>query len=426
MDSTPPNNSPKYFDIGFNMVDPMYQGIYNGKQKHKPDLLNVLKRCHDTHVYKLLTTGSSIKESKENIKIIKSILNTDTIGDKIALYYTIGVHPCCGNELVIPYSNSTIDNPSNDTENDSIDLSNIQVKRFIQSKFIELYNLISEQLINDEKHFKSVGEIGLDYDRFHYCNEDIQKFVFEQQLKITCLLSSGNSPHKDLPLFLHMRNCCDDFVKILNKFINGFVDYSDELDFQQIIYTKDNNCNAIIDQKSGKLYYKFNPAKKLVVHSFTGSATDLKKLFDLNIDNLYIGLNGCSLKNQDILDLLSPADNGNKTQEKNILPLDKILLETDAPWCAIRKTHPSWDLLSPMMNDFPNECYPDLNNWYRSVKPDKPDKLSDEERKTTMTKPRNEPCTMGQVVKVVSEAKKLPFNQVMQRIWQNTCDFYGV
>ena len=53
-----------------------------------------------------------------------------------------------------------------------------------------------------------------------------------------------------------------------------------------------------------------------VVHSFDGSIEELKDLLDLN---LFIGLNGCSLRTDNNLEVVRH------------LPLERILLETDAP-----------------------------------------------------------------------------------------------
>ena len=50
-----------------------------------------------------------------------------------------------------------------------------------------------------------------------------------------------------------------------------------------------------------------------VVHSFTGSLTELKSILDMG---LYIGVNGCSLKTK---------ENINVVKE---IPLDKIMLES--------------------------------------------------------------------------------------------------
>lgn len=89
-------------------------------------------------------------------------------------------------------------------------------------------------------------------------------------------------------MYLHSRNCAEDFVKILklnrDKFSSG------------------------------------------VVHSYTGSEKELCELLEMD---LYIGINGCSLKTEENLEIVKK------------IPIDKIMFETDSPYCDIRKTHAS-------------------------------------------------------------------------------------
>lgn len=64
-----------------------------------------------------------------------------------------------------------------------------------------------------------------------------------------------------------------------------------------------------------------------VVHSFTGSWSEAEEI--LLIPRLSIGVNGCSLKTEENLEVVRQ------------LPLDRLVLETDAPWCGITTTHAS-------------------------------------------------------------------------------------
>ena len=116
----------------------------------------------------------------------------------------------------------------------------------------------------------AIGEIGLDY---FYDNSprDIQQKVFEEQLQLAV--------DYDLPVSFHVRNAFDDFWPIFNNF----------------------------------------PGVKGVLHSFTDNKINAYK----GIENgLLVGINGISTFTKD----------PQQIELYRNLPLEKIILETDAPF----------------------------------------------------------------------------------------------
>lgn len=138
----------------------------------------------------------------------------------------------------------------------------------------------------------------------HFCEPDVQKKYFEKQLEL--------ADKFDLPLFLHCRNAHDDFIKILE-------------------------ANKKKIRRGG------------VVHTFDGTLAQAKKLIAMGF---YIGLNGCSLKTDANLEVVKG------------LPNDKIMLETDAPWCEIRPTHAS---AKHLVTKFETLKKKDKKKWHKEA-----------------------------------------------------------
>ncbi len=92
-----------------------------------------------------------------------------------------------------------------------------------------------------------------------------------------------------------------------------------------------------------------------VVHSFTEDENVLNQYIGLD---LFIGVNGCSLKTKENCEVVKK------------IPLDRIMIETDAPYCDIRNTHASFKF---------------VKTTFDRVKKEKM-------KKGLICKDRNEPC----------------------------------
>ena len=117
----------------------------------------------------------------------------------------------------------------------------------------------------------AIGEVGLDY---HYLSEvDNPEYVISEQKKLFAEMIELAEKY-DLPMIFHVREAFDDFFEIIDR----------------------------------------HPTLRGVVHSFTDNKKNLKKCLERGF---YIGVNGLATYST----LPLP-------------PLDKILLETDAPFLA--------------------------------------------------------------------------------------------
>src|SRR5690606_33923150 len=124
-----------------------------------------------------------------------------------------------------------------------------------------------------------------------------------------------------------------------------------------------------------------------VVHSFTGTYDEMKELVDLGF---YIGVNGCSLKTDENLEVVRE------------IPNDRLLLETDAPWCEIRRTHASYKFIDTHFESKKKEKY----------------------SKNHLVNGRNEPCKMVQVLEVVAKLKEMNAKDLSDIVYENTMKLF--
>lgn len=293
----------KFIDIGANLTDSMYQGIYGGTQKHPEDLKHVLTRARNIGVEKIIVTVGS----KDDLPRAQQI-----IADDSTLSMTVGIHPTRCNEFeAFPEGPEAF-------------------MKFISTAI-------------ESNRVSAIGELGLDYDRLHFCAKDVQKKYFEQQLDL--------AEKFRLPLFLHCRAAHEDMLEILNR-----------------------NCSKITGGG--------------VVHTFDGSLEQAQQFIELGF---CIGLNGCSLKTEDNLTVAAK------------IPDDKILLETDAPWCEIRPSHAGFKF---------------VKTKFEAVK--KKEKWTENQ----MVGGRCEPAQIIQVAEVLAGIKQQAVETLAQKYHENTLNLF--
>ncbi|OQU98991.1 hypothetical protein CLAIMM_04698 isoform 1 [Cladophialophora immunda] len=191
------------------------------------------------------------------------------------------------------------------------------------------------------------GEIGLDYFYLDRAAKGVQRRAFVEQLELATAF--------DLPLFLHVRDSYDDFVDIVRPFLPRL-------------------------------------PRRGVVHSFAGTKEEMLGLVELGFD---VSVNGVSFRAEAQLGMV------------RAIPLDRLQLETDAPWCEIPAAGPAADYLK------------DAPPLPLSRKPSK-------FVKGDMVKGRNESCVIERVARVVAGVKGVSLTEVVDAAWRNSVTMFGL
>jgi len=146
-----------------------------------------------------------------------------------------------------------------------------------------------------EDYVVAVGECGLDFNR-NYTDKDLQKKVFEKHVELAC-------KHKKT-LLVHDRDAHESVLEILDKF-------SDQL-------------------------------PKVVIHCFTGSQEQIKTYLERGF---YIGITGYVCKEKHGKELRDAIKTG-------VLPLDRIVLQSNAPFMMPNTPHSEIDPVSAMLLEY--------------------------------------------------------------------------
>ena len=57
------------FQVGINLSDPIFRGVYHGKKVHDDDLHQVVQRALDVGCVRMMVTGSNLAESQRAIDL---------------------------------------------------------------------------------------------------------------------------------------------------------------------------------------------------------------------------------------------------------------------------------------------------------------------------------------------------------------------
>ncbi|KAI7222634.1 Mg-dependent DNase [Hortaea werneckii] len=241
-----PTKPLRFADIAVTATAKEFAGIYRGRQCHEPDFAATLPRAASAGVEKVMLTGMSLDDVDFNTKLVEQHPTQCSL--------TIGIHPY---HAAIQESD-------------------------VQGEMARLEQCVDKAVATTPRPISAFGELGLDYDRTNHASKEDQLRVFRAQMDLVA------TKQWDLPLFLHCRAACDDFIEMISPYLPQL-------------------------------------KRKGIVHSFVGSTAEMHKLLDLGLD---ISVNAFSFADRESVDMVAA------------MPLKRLHLETDSPWGEIKSTSP--------------------------------------------------------------------------------------
>jgi len=304
--SAPIEPAVRVIDIGINLTNKAF----------KKDWKNVIQRAVNAGVDRIILTGTSIKVSKESLKLAHEWYDETGIPN---LYVTIGIHPH--------------------------DAKSWNEKTTLQE--------MKKLLLNDPLAI-AIGECGLDYNR-NFSTKKEQIHAFRNQVQLAYDLQQDNN----YPIFIHEREAHTELIRIL-------------------------------DQLRKENENKQEP--KIVIHCFTGTREEAMEYISRGY---YIGLTGMICKTERGALLRDEILSNNNT-----IPLERIMIETDAPWMGFKTRMP--------------ENNPNVVGDGRKTKP----------KRRMMTS--SEPIDCIDIAKKLSETINISFEEVCETTTNNAMEFFNI
>ncbi|KAI3052254.1 hypothetical protein CBS147353_11560 [Aspergillus niger] len=273
----------RFADVAVNYTADQFQGIYRGKQYHAPDFGEVIQRAKAYNCEKMMLTTMNLEGFHRNLQLVREHPETCTL--------TLGVHPYHAGEI---YASA----------NEPSYLS--QIRELGQSLLRE----VNSPLV-------AFGEIGLDYEYLDRADKETQIRAFKDQLELAVEFQ--------LPLFLHVRESCADFIEII-----------------------------------------------------------------------HVSVNGVCFRTEEQLEMVKA------------IPLDKLQLETDAPWCEVLSAD---EKIAPFLQKARE--MPPVRKHNKFIL-------------GQMVKNRNESCFMERVAMVVAGVKRISVQEVAHAAWKNSVRKFGM
>jgi TatD DNase family protein len=171
----------KLIDIGVNLTDSMFRGIYRGSVAHASDLHLVSARAKTYCIERAIITSTHLKDIPDALELIEESLRRgeeeEDSSKSVSLFTTVGVHPTrCGEfEMDMQMENKTTTTTTISTLEERADAYYKKLENYIQQ----------DRKAGQRRKIVAIGECGLDWDRTEFCSKELQIKYFVKQLDLS-------------------------------------------------------------------------------------------------------------------------------------------------------------------------------------------------------------------------------------------------